>query len=93
MNKFTSKYTFGDEVFVVTSGDYGSVVLYQDTIEEITFTKDGIIFYVLKDYDESIKEDDLILTTDTDKLIEKIKEINSEIIESRHISVYTSYEE
>lgn len=92
MNKFTSKYTFGDEVFVVTSGDYGSVILYQDIIEEITFSKDGTIFYVLKDYDDSVKEEDLILTTDTDKLIEKIKEINSEIIESRHINVYTSYE-
>lgn len=75
MTKFTSKYTFGDEVFVVTSGDYGSVVLYQDTIEEITFTKAGSVFYVLKDYDDSIKEEDLILITDTDKLVSSIKGI------------------
>lgn len=87
--KLETKYNIGDRIWVVyepiINNQYikdtpaGEVSVYDDYIDTIDIDKDGIR-YLLKysDYTDA-KEEDIILYNDTDKLINKIKELMNEI--------------
>ena len=89
--KLETKYNIGDRIWVVyepiLNTQYhhnepaGEVNVYDDTISSIEINEDGT-YYLLKWSDTTdLKEEDIILYDDTDKLINKIKELMNEINE------------
>ena len=72
-----TKYEIGDKVWIVYE-NRGEACVYDDYIEEICVNNDGIN-YMLKEACIDGKEEDIILYEDTDKLVEKIKQIMEDI--------------
>lgn len=78
-----TKYNIGDRIWCVYEarikyGPTGEVSVYDDTITGIVYDKEGITYET--EFTE-IKEEDIILYVDADKLVEKIKELMNEIHE------------
>ena len=74
-----TKYNIGDRIWVVYQ-KYDVVCVYDDFIAWITYDEDGIN-YGLKECCDDIRENRVILYEETDKLVEKIKQIMQEIRE------------
>lgn len=86
-----TKYNIGDRVWIVyearISNKYindeptGEVSVYDDTIRSIEIGKEGT-FYLLEKADcIDVKEDEIILYNETDKLLAKIQKLMNEINE------------
>lgn len=78
--KIESKYNIGDHIWVVYK-ERIEVHIFEDYISGISIEEDGKIFYYLKNTYEDIKEDEMILYDETDKLIAKIQELMKSINE------------
>lgn len=76
-----AKYEIGDRVWIAYENK-GEACVYDDYIEEICVNDNGI-YYILKRACIDRKEEDIILYTETDELVEKIKKILDEIRESK----------
>lgn len=74
-----TKYEIGQRVWIVYE-NRGEACVYDDYIDEI-FVNDEGINYMLREACIDGKEEDIILYEDTDKLVEKIKQIMEEIRE------------
>lgn len=74
-----TKYEIEDRVWIVYENK-GEVCVYDDYIDEIC-VDDNRIYYMLKETSMDIAEDDVVPYEDTDKLVEKIKQIMKEIRE------------
>lgn len=74
-----TKYEIGQRVWIIYENK-GEVCVYDDYIEEIG-VDDKRIYYMLKEACIDREEKDIILYEDTDKLVEKIKQIMEEIRE------------
>ena len=72
-----TKYEIGDKVWIVYE-NRGEACVYDDYIDEI-FVNDEGINYMLREACIDGKEEDIILYEDTDKLVEKIKQIMEDI--------------
>lgn len=72
-----TKYEIGQRVWVVYRHK-SEVCVYDDYIIEICVGKDGLC-YMLGDYCDDVAEQNIILYDETDKLVEKIKQIAEEI--------------
>lgn len=75
-----TKYKIGDRVWIVYKNK-GEVCVYDDYIEDICVNREGI-YYMLKEACIEGAEEDMILYEDTNRLVEKIKQIMQEIRES-----------
>ena len=75
--KIQTKYEIGDKVWIVYE-NRGEACVYDDYIDEI-FVNDEGINYMLREACIDGKEEDIILYEDTDKLVEKIKQIMEDI--------------
>lgn len=76
--KIETNFDIGDRVWVVYE-HRGEVNVYSDTINSISISEEGVSIW-LKDSDAlDLKEDDVILYADTEKLLKKIKELDDEI--------------
>lgn len=74
-----TKYEIGQRVWIVYENK-GEACVYDDYIEEICIGENGL-YYMLKEACIDGKEEDIILYEDTDKLLEKIKQIMEDIRE------------
>lgn len=74
-----TKYEIGQRVWIAYENK-GEACVYDDYIEEICVNDDGIN-YMLKEACIDGKEEEIILYEDTDKLVERIKQIMQEIRE------------
>ena len=72
-----TKYEIGQRVWIVFENK-SEVCVYDDYIIEICVGKDGLC-YMLRDYCDDVAEEDIVLYDETDKLVEKIKQIMEEI--------------
>lgn len=72
-----TKYEIGQRVWVVYRHK-SEVCVYDDYIIEICVGKDELC-YMLRDYCDDVAEENIILYDETDKLVEKIKQIAEEI--------------
>ena len=77
--KIETKYNIGDHIWIVYEGN-GEVHVYDDYITSI-FYEDSGIGYMSKILIEDIKEDDIILYEDKDKLVNTIKDLMQQIKE------------
>ena len=91
--KIETKYNIGDKVWIVYEGNFYisttgkmqnscEVRIYTDTITEITFYENGLV-YNFENCPEELKEDEIILYDEKDKLLQKIEELMNKIIERR----------
>lgn len=89
--KIETKYNIGDKVWIVyeaniyksDTGEYeptGEVSIYTDTIMEVTFYENGLV-YNFENYPDELKEDEIILYDEKDKLLQKIEELMNKINE------------
>ena len=72
-----TKYEIGQRVWIVYE-NRGEACVYDDYIDEI-FVNDEGINYMLREACIDEKEENIIPYDDTDKLVEKIKQIMKEI--------------
>ncbi len=72
-----TKYEIGQKVCIVYENK-GEVCVYDDYIDEICIGENGV-YYMLKEAGIDRNEEQIILYEDTDKLVEKIKQIMEEI--------------
>lgn len=72
-----TKYEIGQRVWVVYE-NRGEVCVYDDYIDEICMGENGL-YYILKEACIDRNENNIILYEETDKLVEKIKQIMREI--------------
>lgn len=77
--KIQTKYEIGDKVWIVYE-NRGEACVYDDYIDEI-FVNDEGINYMLREACIDGKEENIIPYEDTDKLVERIKQIMQEIRE------------
>lgn len=75
--KIQTKYEIGQRVWIIYENN-GEVCIYDDYIEEICVNKDGL-YYFFKEACTDGLEENIILYEDTDKLVEKIKQIMEKI--------------
>lgn len=75
--KIQTKYEIGDKVWIVYE-NRGEACVYDDYIDEI-FVNDEGINYMLREACIDGKEENIIPYEDTDKLVEKIKQIMEDI--------------
>ena len=78
-----TKYEVGQRIWVVYE-DRGEVCVYDDYIDEICVNDNGM-YYMLREACIDRAEQDIVLYEDTDKLIEKIKQVMQEIREKEGI--------
>lgn len=89
--KIETKYNIGDKVWIVYEGDFYNsytgkmqnsceVSIYTDTIMEVTFYENGLV-YNFENYPDELKEDEIILYDEKDKLLQKIEELMNKINE------------
>ena len=71
------KYEIGQRVWIVYENK-GEVCIYDDYIDEICMGENGL-YYMLKEAGIDHTEEDIVLYEDTDKLVEKIKQIMEDI--------------
>ena len=74
-----TKYEIGDKVWIVYENQ-GEACVYDDYIDEICIGENGL-YYMVKEACIDRAEENIVLYEDTDKLIEKIKQIMQEIRE------------
>ena len=74
-----TKYDIGQRIWIVYKNK-GEVCLYCEAIQEIIFSKETFSYMTENSYDE-IKEIDVILENDKDKLFETIQQTMKEIDE------------
>jgi hypothetical protein len=74
-----TKYEIGQHIWVVYEGK-GEVCVYDDVIEWINVDKDGLT-YGLKEACIDVKEEDVILYDEEERLVKNIKEIMLQIRE------------
>ena len=74
-----TKYEIGDKVWIVYENQ-GEACVYDDYIDEICIGENGL-YYMVKEACIDRAEEDIVLYEDTDKLVEKIKQIMQEIRE------------
>lgn len=75
--KIETNFDIGDRIWVVYE-HRGVVNVNSDTIDSISISEEGVSI-CLKDSDAlDLKEDDIILYKDTEKLLKKIKELDNE---------------
>lgn len=72
-----TKYEIGQRVWIIY-GNQGEACIYDDYIDEICINENGM-YYMLKEACTDVVERNVILYEDTDKLVEKIKQIMEEI--------------
>lgn len=72
-----TKYEIGQRVWIVYE-NRGEVCVYDDYIDEICIGENGL-YYMLKEACIDRAEEDIVLYENTDKLVEKIKQIMQEI--------------
>ena len=72
-----TKYEIGQKVWIVYE-NRGEVCVYDDYIDEICINENGM-YYMLKEACTDVVERNVILYEDTDKLVEKIKQVMEEI--------------
>ena len=75
--KIQTKYEIGDKVWIVYE-NRGEACVYDDYIDEI-FVNDEGINYMLREACIDGKEENIIPYEDTDKLVEKLKQIMEDI--------------
>ncbi len=73
--KIDTKYKIGDEVYLITYA-VPHIEIFKDTIKEIVISKDNIYYYLDEFFDKAT-EDALVLVTDEQGLLEKIKELSN----------------
>lgn len=83
--KIETKYNIGDKVWIVyepktDSTFFGEVSIYTDTIVEIVIYKNGIV-YAFENCPEELKESEIIIYNEKDKLLAKIEELTNKIEE------------
>lgn len=78
-----TKYEIGQRIWVVYE-NRGEVSVYDDYIDEICVNENGM-YYMLREACIDRAEQDIVLYEDTDKLIEKIKQVMQEIREKEGI--------
>ena len=74
-----TKYEIGQRVWIVYENK-GEACVYDDYIEEICIGENGL-YYMLKEACIDVIENNIVLYEDTDKLVEKIKQIMEDIRE------------
>lgn len=74
-----TKFNIGDKIWVVDS-DGGVINVYSDTIESFLVNEDEIIIYCVDSDCIELRESDIVLYDDTEALIEKIIELDKELI-------------
>lgn len=72
-----TKYEIGQRVWVIYE-NRGEVCVFDDYIDEICIGENGL-YYMLKEVCIDREEESIVLYEDTDKLVEKIKQIMEEI--------------
>lgn len=72
-----TKYEIGQRVWIAYENK-GEVCVYDDYIDEICIGENGV-YYMLKEAGIDRNEEQIILYEDTDKLVEKIKQVMEEI--------------
>ena len=82
-----TKYEIGQKIWIVYKNK-GEVCMYCEAILDIVIDANGLVYSTEHSFDE-VKEEDIILEDDKDKLFEKIKQLMKEIIER----YYTANEE
>ena len=73
------KYEIGQRVWIIYENQ-GEACIYDDYIDEICMGENGL-YYMVKEACIDRAEEDIVLYEDTDKLVEKIKQIMQEIRE------------
>lgn len=68
-----TKYEIGQKVWIIYENK-GEACVYDDYIEEICIGENGL-YYMLKEACIDVIENNIVLYEDTDKLVEKIKQI------------------
>ena len=72
-----TKYEIGQRVWI-TYENKGEVCVYDDYIDEICISESGL-YYMLKEASIDETEANIVLYENTDKLVEKIKQIMEDI--------------
>lgn len=72
-----TKYEIGQRVWIVYENK-GEVCVYDDHIDEICISESGL-YYMLKEASIDETEANIVLYENTDKLVEKIKQIMEDI--------------
>lgn len=72
-----TKYEIGQRVWIIYENQ-GEACIYDDYIDEICIGENGL-YYMLKEACIDRNENDIVLYENTDKLVEKIKQIMQEI--------------
>ena len=72
-----TKYEIGQRVWIAYENK-GEVCVYDDYIDEICIGENGL-YYMLKEASIDETKANIVLYEDTDKLVEKIKQIMQEI--------------
>ena len=72
-----TKYEIGQRVWIIYENQ-GEACIYDDYIDEICMGENGL-YYMIKEACIDRAEEDIVLYEDTDKLVEKIKQIMKEI--------------
>ena len=75
-----TKYNLGDKVWCLEKV-HGEVAVYVDTIIEIFYNSEKGICYLTDDAGEELAEENVILETEDDKLLARIKELWNKIVE------------
>ena len=73
-----TKYEIGQHIWVAYK-DRGVVSIYDDYIGWIAY--EDYLYYGLKESSQDLREEEVILYEDTDKLVERIKQLMQEIRE------------
>ncbi len=76
--KIETNFDIGDKIWVVYE-HRGIVNVYSDTIDSISISEEGVSVWLKDSNTLDLKEDDIILYKDTEKLLKKIKELDNEI--------------
>lgn len=78
--RIETKYDIGQRIWIVYEHQR-EVHVYEDCIANILIDEDNKLLYCSKETYDEYKEEDIILYEDTDKLVNKIKEVMEEIKE------------
>lgn len=77
-----TKYGIGQKIWIVYKNK-GEVCMYCEPISDIVIDRNGLVYSTENSYDE-VKEEDIILEDDKDKLFNKIKRLMKEIDEEEN---------
>lgn len=77
-----TKYEIGQKIWIVYKNKC-EVCMYCEAILDIVIDANGLVYSTENSFDE-VKEEDIILEDDKDKLFEKIKQLMKEIDEEEN---------